>query len=264
MIEFYSYSRDISHNTVLKEYCSVHKYHITESFNDFHLNNESPGFIKMINRLRERDKKSRPHVIMKDITTLSRDVDSIKSNLDRILDLGVVILFIDYPNIDARFVKGYNEIQSLISDILEEISIPCCSYLSTGSYIPYGKKIDREVSSPLKGKIYLMDDPEETSIIGLIGMSALGYTNTSLESAFKIHEYLFYHKHSDKSIYDPCVTGKILKRGNAFLLRALNHYGFFNRGKKWTPSAIKDIIDGNVSLRETYWRKYIESNLIKI
>ena len=44
--------------------------------------------------------KSRPHVIIEDITTLSRDVDSIKSNLDRILDLGVVILFIDYPNID--------------------------------------------------------------------------------------------------------------------------------------------------------------------
>lgn len=233
------------------------------------------NMIRMIQEIESMPPSERPYIMVKNVDRFSRSIDYGTQCIEKIISLGVEILFYEHPNLDVRTPEGREEFDKLLQEAQREserisrrvsnsISARKAANILTTSVPPFGFKLDpiSELQLEEGSPKYIVPEEEEKATQALIAMMNLDYTPNQLMIAIRIFEDNFRGGYSTKTVYELeefnlVSKDEILYGTDKTFASVLNHFGIYKRGDEWTRSSINYQWNKYIKDQTDEWNSYI-------
>lgn len=204
--------------------------------------------IEMVLEIESMPLSCRPHIMVKNVDRFSRSIQYGTECLDKILSLGIDIIFYTLPHINVRTVEGRNEFNKLLMEaeaeskkISERVIFSLKARKEAGYMItkepPFGKRLIAGNDDKM-----MEDCPEEIHIKGIIYMLNKEFTMREILKSIRDYERTFLGKKSDMNIYgaliDPSYRNEIFYGNDEDYARILNFFKIYKRGEEWRKGSI--------------------------
>lgn len=232
------------------------------------------SLVQMIKDIESHPVGQRPNILVKCVDRFSRNIQYGTECLEKILSLGIEIMFFDYPRLNVRtpegraffdealrVAQGYSDAQSAkIKDALEARRQN--GLATTGS--PIFGTIHVEGND---GRKYVQDCPEEIMIQALIAMLNGYYTNNDIMRGVRVYQASFGNPTFTRSMYDHDFVPfkdrhELFVGSDRTFAEVLNYFQVWKRGDAWTAGSIKYQWDRYVQPKAEFFERYIEKNIM--
>ena len=232
------------------------------------------NLVKMIKDIEEMHPSQRPNILVKCVDRFSRNIQYGNECLNKILSLGIEILFFDTPTLNVRtpegrslfeyhlrIAQGYSDIQS--SKIKESIAIRKENGMATTAVPVFGTEFYKGPDN----KNYFKNNNQEIMVLALICMLNGRYTSDHIMKAIRVYEATFNINHTPRSMYDYDFV-KFSKRHEVYFgtdktfAEILNYFNIHKRSEKWTTSTIRYQWTKNAQPKSEDFERYIANNLL--
>lgn len=216
----------------------------------------------------------RPHLMVKSVDRFSRNIAYGQECLQVLLNQGVDILFFDTPNLNVRTpggkaefdkllasAQGYSDLQS--AKIKDALAVRKENGLATTKIPVFGT--DHEELAD--GRKYVIENPQEVMVQGIIAMLNGNYTNDQLMRAVRVYQMTHFKETCNRSMYDCNFVDfndrhQLYRGTDKTFSEILNYFKIFKRGQRWTSSQTNYQWNKYIKPRWQLFENYIERNLL--
>ena len=224
--------------------------------------------IFMIKTIEELPVEDRPYILVKNVDRFSRNISYGSEIINKIISLGVTIIFYQTPSLNVRDPNGRMEFDRLLgiaqgasdhtsAQVRFSIQARKNQGLLTTAKPVFGEEA-YDCEDPTDGvvKTYVRVNPDEYMVQALISLFYGDYTPDQLMQSINVYKNTFGNPNCEKTLYDDFVD--ISEKDNIFysnvstFAKILNYFEIYKRDSNWTGSSVG-----------YQWNKYIENNLLE-